>query len=98
MFTVHNPNQMKTFTLKNKHIAYYADLQASPDFNIIMQLYCIAKAEASVKQLPLLPSNDFRQPASIPSITMKQNKMSFKQLVTDQLHALTAPLFKRTAA
>ncbi|CAN5770777.1 hypothetical protein BH10BAC2_BH10BAC2_31480 [soil metagenome] len=98
MFTVHNPNHMKTFTLKNKHIVYYADLQTSPDFTIIMQLYCIAKAEASVRKMPLLPLNDFRQTASDPSITMKQNKISFIQLVTVQLHALTDPLFKRTAA
>lgn len=90
---------MKTFTLKNKHFRYYySNFQASTDFNIIMQLYYIAKAEASAKQLPLLPSNDFRKPVPGPSIAMKHAKMRIKQLITEQIHTLTAPLFKKTAA
>lgn len=89
---------MKTFTLPNKHIHYYSNFQASTDFNIIMQLYLISKAEASAKQLPLLPSNDFRKPVSVPSITMKHAKMSIKQLITEHINTLTAPLFKKTAA
>lgn len=89
---------MKTFNLKNNYTHYYYNFQASTDFNIIMQLYYIAKAEASAKQLPLLPSNDFRKPVSVPSITMKHAKMRIKQLITEHINTLTAPLFKKTAA
>lgn len=89
---------MKTFTLSNKHFIYYPHLNASEDFDVIMQLYYIAKAEACVKQLPLLPLNDFRQRTAVPSIKMKKNKVSLLQLITGHLHALTSPLFKKPAA
>lgn len=89
---------MKTYTLKNQHISYYADIQASQDLNIIMQLYYIAKTEASERHLPKLPSDDFRQRVCVPAPGIKPKKMNFKELIAGHLHALKDPLFKRTAA
>ena len=89
---------MKTITLKNRRSGFPSDLQTLEDFYIIMQMYNVVKAEASNKQLPLLPSGDFRKPTLVLATPAKTSKISLMHYVTDHLHALTALLFKRTAA
>jgi hypothetical protein len=63
------------------------------DYYLILQLYKLSK-EAFSKKEPRLPFNDSRKHIAA---TAKPNT-SMKNLLLHQLHAIAAPVLKRTAA
>jgi|KBSMisStaDraftv2_1062788.scaffolds.fasta_scaffold151969_5 hypothetical protein len=85
---------MNTATLKTKHRSVQI-IKFEEDVYFILQLYFVAKTSEK-KRVPMLPVDDSRK--NIVSISATAKHVGFKKSFLQQLHIMTAPVFKRTAA